>query len=96
MDFSENGHPSLYASTLKKALEIVRRRIDESGTKEPLIQSQGLDRILVQRKVDDLIELNVYLERQQNYLLNCSSRIRSNELTNLVQFLILYFNELRK
>ena len=48
LDFSENGRKSLYASTLKKALEIVRRRIDESGTKEPLIQSQGLDRILVQ------------------------------------------------
>ena len=32
----------------KKALEIVRRRIDESGTKQPLIQSQGRDRILVQ------------------------------------------------
>ena len=38
----------------KNALEIVRRRIDESGTKEPLIQSQGLDRILVQLPgVDD-------------------------------------------
>ena len=52
--FSENGRKSLYASTLKKALEIVRRRIDESGTKEPLIQSQGIDRILVQLPgVDD-------------------------------------------
>ena len=54
LDFSENGRKNLYASTLKKALEIVRRRIDESGTKEPLIQSQGLDRILVQLPgVDD-------------------------------------------
>ena len=54
LDFSEIGRKSLYASTLKKALEIVRRRIDESGTKEPLIQSQGLDRILVQLPgVDD-------------------------------------------
>ena len=48
LEFSENGRKSLYSSTLKKALEIVRRRIDESGTKEPLIQSQGLDRILIQ------------------------------------------------
>ncbi len=48
LNFNENAKKSLYSSTLKKALEIVRRRIDESGTKEPLIQSQGIDRILVQ------------------------------------------------
>ena len=48
LEFSESGKSQLYSSTLKKALEIVRRRIDESGTKEPLIQSQGRDRILVQ------------------------------------------------
>ena len=29
-------------------MEIVRKRIDESGTKEPLIQRSGRDRILLQ------------------------------------------------
>ena len=29
-------------------MEIVRKRIDESGTKEPLIQRSGKDRILLQ------------------------------------------------
>ncbi len=48
IQISDTGKTELFSSTLKKALEIVRRRIDESGTKEPLIQSQGLDRILVQ------------------------------------------------
>ena len=39
---------------MQQAIEIVRRRIDESGTKEPLIQRQGKDRILVQLPgVDD-------------------------------------------
>lgn len=33
---------------LEQSIEIVRRRIDETGTKEPIIQAQGRDRILVQ------------------------------------------------
>ena len=35
-------------SALKQSLEIVRKRIDESGTKEPLIQRSGKKRILLQ------------------------------------------------
>ena len=34
--------------TVRQALEIVRRRIDEVGTREPTIQRQGVDRILIQ------------------------------------------------
>ena len=34
--------------TVKQALEIVRRRIDAVGTREPTIQRQGADRILIQ------------------------------------------------
>lgn len=34
--------------TLQQSLEIIRRRIDEVGTREPTIQRQGTDRILVQ------------------------------------------------
>ncbi len=33
---------------LQQSIEIVRKRIDETGTKEPIIQAQGRDRILVQ------------------------------------------------
>lgn len=33
---------------LEQSIEIVRRRVDESGTREPSIQRQGEDRILVQ------------------------------------------------
>jgi len=33
---------------IKQSIEIVRRRIDESGTKEPTIQAQGENRILLQ------------------------------------------------
>ncbi len=33
---------------VQQSIEIIRRRIDETGTKEPLIESQGTDRIVVQ------------------------------------------------
>ena len=38
----------LQTSAVQQSLEIVRRRIDEVGTREPTIQRQGADRILVQ------------------------------------------------
>ncbi|MDG1676071.1 MAG: protein translocase subunit SecD [Paracoccaceae bacterium] len=34
--------------TMQQALEIIRRRIDEVGTREPTIQRQGYNRILIQ------------------------------------------------
>lgn len=34
--------------TLQQSLEIIRRRVDEAGTREPTIQRQGEDRILIQ------------------------------------------------
>ena len=41
-------------SAVQQSIEIVRRRIDETGTREPTIQRQGDDRILVQLPgVDD-------------------------------------------
>ena len=33
---------------IKQSIEIIRRRVDETGTKEPSIQSAGADRILLQ------------------------------------------------
>ena len=34
--------------TMDQSLEIIRRRVDEAGTREPTIQRQGTDRILIQ------------------------------------------------
>jgi preprotein translocase subunit SecD len=34
--------------TLQQSVEIVRRRVDEAGTREPTIQRQGQDRVLIQ------------------------------------------------
>jgi len=39
---------SRIGSAVEQSLEIVRRRVDELGTREPTIQRQGFDRVLVQ------------------------------------------------
>ena len=46
--FSESGFIELQSRTVEQAIEIIRRRLDPDGTKEPVIQRQGVDRILVQ------------------------------------------------
>jgi preprotein translocase subunit SecD len=46
--FSEGGLDALIDSVIQQSLEVVRRRIDELGTREPTIQRQGEDRILLQ------------------------------------------------
>jgi preprotein translocase subunit SecD len=45
---SEAERAATDSRTVQQALEIVRRRIDEVGTREPTILKQGSDRILVQ------------------------------------------------
>ena len=46
--FSERGLEQLVSGAVEQSLEVVRRRIDELGTREPTIQRQGESRILVQ------------------------------------------------
>ena len=46
--YSEVAVKRRKASAVEQSLEIVRRRIDELGTREPSIQRQGEDRIVVQ------------------------------------------------
>ncbi len=45
---SEPGMTALTDRTMAQSLEIMRRRIDETGTREPVIQRQGDRRILIQ------------------------------------------------
>ncbi len=51
---NEDDLDELRRSAVTQSIEIIRRRIDETGTREPIIQRQGLDRIIVQLPgVDD-------------------------------------------
>ncbi|CCQ73036.1 protein translocase subunit SecD [Magnetospira sp. QH-2] len=45
---TEQAAKARITSAVEQSIEIVRRRIDETGTREPTIQRQGEDRILVQ------------------------------------------------
>lgn len=45
---NEAGIKHIYDQTIAQSIEIVRRRVDELGTTEPLIARQGDDRILIQ------------------------------------------------
>ncbi len=46
--FSEQAIAERRNQVMSKTLEVIRRRVDELGTREPSIQRQGQDRILVQ------------------------------------------------
>ena len=48
ISFSTNQIVKMRRNLMAQSIEIVRRRIDETGTKEPIIQAQGSDRILLQ------------------------------------------------
>ena len=46
--YDEPAIAQLKARIIDQSVSIVRRRIDELGTKEPIVQGQGSDRVLVQ------------------------------------------------
>src|SRR5829696_5293964 len=46
--YSQAAMDTRRRQAVEQSIEIIRRRIDETGTKEPTIQRQGQDRILVQ------------------------------------------------
>ncbi|MBV9554968.1 MAG: protein translocase subunit SecD, partial [Alphaproteobacteria bacterium] len=48
MQFSAQATNQRRSQAVEQSIEIIRRRIDETGTKEPTIQRQGQDRILVE------------------------------------------------
>ena len=66
--YTDEGLRQLAVTTVDQAIEIVRNRIDETGTKEPIIQRQGQDRILIQLPgVDNPEEVKRLLAGQRNW-----------------------------
>ncbi len=54
IQFTEAGFAMMESRAVEQSIEIIRRRLDPEGTKEPVIQRQGKDRVLVQLPgVDD-------------------------------------------
>ncbi|KXG86806.1 protein translocase subunit SecDF [Agrobacterium bohemicum] len=48
LNLTDDGINYRLSSAVSQSIEVVRRRVDEVGTTEPLIQRQGSDRIIVQ------------------------------------------------
>tara|TARA_E500000331_G_scaffold357949_1_gene421788 strand:- start:4569 stop:6125 length:1557 start_codon:yes stop_codon:yes gene_type:complete len=48
LSFSKYGLIEINDSALNQSIEIVRRRVDETGTKEPTILKRGVNRILIE------------------------------------------------
>lgn len=48
VELSEAEKIATDTRTMDQSLEIIRRRVDEAGTREPTIQRQGIDRVLIQ------------------------------------------------
>jgi preprotein translocase subunit SecD len=48
VQLSEAERAATDSRTIQQSLEIIRRRVDEVGTREPTIQRQGVDRVLIQ------------------------------------------------
>ncbi|MBO22022.1 MAG: protein translocase subunit SecD [Rhodospirillaceae bacterium] len=48
LEMTEEAMAARRQSAVEQSIEIVRRRVDETGVAEPVIQQQGRDRILVQ------------------------------------------------
>lgn len=46
--YNDDMRETMQRNVLEQSIEIVRRRVDETGTREPIIQRQGDDRILLQ------------------------------------------------
>jgi preprotein translocase subunit SecD len=77
--------------TMQQALEIIRRRIDEVGTREPTIQRQGYDRILIQvpgiGSASELKEL-IGTTAQLTFQPVIAARVNSGSLTSVGQELL--------
>lgn len=48
VELSEEEMAATDERTMRQSLEIIRRRVDEVGTREPVIQRQGNDRVIIQ------------------------------------------------
>ena len=59
-------------NTLEQSIEVIRKRVDESGTREPNIQKQGEDRIIDQlpgQVIGLMMQLLLSTRKQEDMLL---------------------------
>ena len=75
---------NLQIDTVDQSIEIIRRRIDETGTREPLIQRQGSSRIVVQvpglRDPESLKSLIGQTAKLTFHLVSQQTAVSSNDI----------------
>ncbi|MDC3068022.1 protein translocase subunit SecD [Paracoccaceae bacterium] len=101
--FSDEKKTALEKQVIDQSLEIIRRRVDETGTREPTIQRQGRKRILVQvpglGSSDELIALLgktakltfnevVSMDSSSNFRANMDEIVVGSEQDNELFFLL--------
>src|SRR3546814_3294319 len=73
-----SGQSAAVDNAMQQAVEVIRRRIDEMGTREPTIIRQGQNRIVVQRSEEHTSELQSLM--RNSYAVFClKKKIKENQ-----------------
>ena len=87
ISYTKFGLIEIKNSTLDQSLEIVRRRIDEVGTKEPTIIKRGSDRILIELPgLDDPNRIKKLLGKTANLTFRLVSEIEDDFGSELLSY----------
>jgi len=87
IEYSKFGLIEIKNSILNQSLEIVRRRIDETGTKEPTIIKRGNDRILIELPgLDDPNRIKTLLGKTANLSFRLVTETEDNFGSELMSF----------
>ncbi len=87
ISYTKFGLIEIKSSTLDQSLEIVRRRIDEVGTKEPTIIRRGNDRILIELPgLDDPNRIKKLLGKTANLTFRLVSETEDDFGSELLSF----------
>jgi protein-export membrane protein SecD len=90
INYTKFGLIEIKKNTLDQSLEIVRRRIDETGTKDPTIVRRGVDRILIELPgLDDPNRVKELLGKTANL----TFRLVSNDDDSFGAEILKYENE---
>ena len=80
ISYSEEKKDDMQAKLIDQSIEIIRMRVDETGTKEPIIQKQGSENILLQVPgLDDPSHLKNLLGRTAKMTFHLVDNIVINE-----------------
>ncbi len=85
VSFTEEALVEIKDKVIEQSIEVIRRRVDETGTKEPNIQRQGENRVIIQLPgVEDPEEIKDLLQRTAKmsfHLVNEDTRRSAGTMT---------------